>query len=179
MRQAWLAGLALLLSPLAQADSLDLQLSSDVFSGRYSSGLLGKSANMDFGFQHHTDNGNVATVGLEVEQISGKRDSLALGAQVVGIFNDYDNATALAIGGRFNVGLPSLPKVRIGGHLWAAPGVTTSGAKKYVDAGVRVGYQALDRGEIYVGYRNTKIGYKNRVDHEMQDAVHVGIELSF
>ncbi|MGQ5525347.1 YfaZ family outer membrane protein [Chitinimonas sp. PSY-7] len=179
MRHAWLAGLVLLLSPIAQADNLDLQLSNDVFSGRYSSGLLGKSANMDFGFQHHTDNGDVATVGLLVEQISGRRDSLALGAQAVGIFNDYDNAAALALGGRFNVGLPSLPKVRIGGHLWAAPGVTTSGAKRYVDAGVRVGYQALERGEIYVGYRNTKIRYKNRTDYEMQDSAHVGLELSF
>ncbi len=179
MRYAWLAGFALFLSPLAQADSLDLQLSSDVFAARYSSGLLGKTANMDFGFQHHSDNGEVATLGLEVEQSSGQHDSLALGAQLVGIFNDYDDAAALALGGRFNVGLPSAPKVRFGGHLWVAPRVTTSGAEDYLDWGVRIGYQALQRGEIYIGYRNTEVGYKHGVDFEMQDDVHVGMELSF
>lgn len=178
MRYAWLAGLALLISPLTHADSLDLQLSGDVFAARFTSGLLGRAASTDIGFMHHTDNGDLIHLGLVVEQGSGQLDSMALGAQVIGLFNDYDNAAALALGGRFSTSVPG-SRLRLGGHLWYAPRVTTASADKYLDWGVRLGYQALPRGEIYLGYRKAKISYPNQVNLNMQDDVLVGMDLSF
>lgn len=180
MRTLKFALLGLALSPLAHASELDLSLSDETFSARYSSSTMARGAGLDAGWLHHVDNGDVFNVGLVVEQSAGNNDSYALGGQLVAITNDVDDAYAVALGGRFNVGLPMEPKIRVGGHAWLAPKVTTfSNANNFQDMSLRIGYQALERGELYVGYRYTKTGYEDRSDVRASDNVQVGMALKF
>ncbi len=180
MRPLMLICLGLSLSPLSHADKVNLYLNNDTFSLNYSTAAVAEHSNVDLGWLHSTDNGDIANLGFQVEQNAGGTNTYALGGQLVGVFNDFDNASALALGGRFNVGLPSEPKVRFGGHVWLAPKVTSfSDATGYQDWGVRVGYQALERGEVFVGYQYAKIEYKNNFDVKIQDNIHVGMELTF
>lgn len=180
MRTLKFALLGLAFTPLAHAGELDLNLSNETFGARYSTAPSTRGAAVDLGWLHHVDNGDVVGAGLLVEQSAGNGDSYALGGQAVAIINDVDDAYAVALGGRFNVGLPMHPKLRLGGHAWFAPKVTSfNDADSYHDLGVRVGYQALERGELYVGYRNTKVGYEQHSNVSVSDNVQVGMSLKF
>lgn len=180
MHKLTTALVALALAPAVQAGALDLSLSDETFSANYSTTMASHGAGLDVGWLHHVDNGDVLSAGLLVEQSAGNNDSYALGGQAVAILNDVDDAYAVALGGRFNVGLPMDPKIRVGGHLWVAPKVTSfNDADGYLDYGVHVGYQALQRGEIYVGYRYTSVGYENHVDVRPSENVQVGMNLRF
>ena len=180
MRTLKIALLGLALTPLVHAAELDLNLSDETFGARYSTSLTNRGAAVDLGWLHHVDNGDIVNASLLVEQSAGNGDSYALGGQAVTILNDVDDAYAIALGGRFNVGLPMQPKLRVAGHAWFAPKVTSfNDADGYQDLGVRVGYQALERGEIYLGYRYTEVGYEEHPDLAVSDNVQIGMSLKF
>lgn len=180
MRTLWIACLGLSLAPLAHADQLNLYLNNDTFGINYGTASLGDHSNVDLGWLHTTDKGEIANLGLQVEQSAGGTNTYALGGQLIGIFNDVEDASAVALGGRFSVGLPSNAKVRFGGHAWIAPKVTSfNEATGYQDWGLRAGYKALERGEIYVGYQYINVSYKSHSDLKVQDNLHIGMELTF
>lgn len=180
MRSLLMVCLGMSLAPFSHADKVNLYLNNDTFSLNYSTAAFAEHSNVDLGWLHSTDNGDIANLGFQVEQSAGGNNTYALGGQLIGIFNDVKNASALALGGRFNVSLPSDPKVHFGGHAWFAPKVTSFGdATGYQDWGLRVGYQALERGEIFVGYQYAKVEYKSNFDVKVQDNIHVGMELTF
>lgn len=181
VRALSVALLGLAFSPLSHADKVDLNLSGDTFGARYTSPRFATNATVDADWLHHVDNGDVVGAGLLVEQVAGSRDtSLGLGGKVVGIFNDVDDAYAVALGGRVNAGVPGLPKVRLGAHAWVAPRVTSfNDARSYQDWGVRAGYQIMERGEVYVGYRYAKVRYDDAPSVRVSDDVNVGMELTF
>lgn len=180
MRTFKLALVGLVFSPLLHAGELDLSLSDETFSARYGTTMQSQGAGVEVGWLHHVDNGDVVNAGLLVEQSAGNGDSYALGGQVFGIMNDWNDAYAVGLGGRFNVGLPMDPKLRIAGHAWYAPQVTSfDDADHFSDAGIRVGYQALQRGEVYVGYRHTRVGYEADPTVRVADNFQVGMALKF
>lgn len=179
MRSIWLAALGLAVSASALADQFDFALNNDAFAASYSSSRLGNGASADFDWFHHTKRGNVLGVGMKIDQTRGG-DSASLGGKVLVFSNDVKDASAIALGGAFSVGLPGIPRVRLGGHAWFAPAVTSFGdADGYADIGVRAGYRVLDQGELYVGYRYIKIGYQHHEDLKVQDGLMVGMNLSF
>ena len=179
MRSILLAALGLAVSASALADQLDFALNNDAFSASYSSSRLGNGASVDADWFHHIKRGNVIGLGLKIDQYRGA-DSVSLGGKLVVISNDVKDASALALGGAFSVGLPGEPRIRFGGHAWFAPAVTSFGdADGFTDIDLRAGYRVLDRGELYVGYRYINIGYQNHHDLKVQDGLMVGMNLSF
>ncbi len=179
MRSILLAALGLAVSASALADQLDFALNNDAFSASYSSSRLGNGASVDADWFHHVKRGNVIGLGLKIDQHRGA-DSVSLGGKLVVISNDVKDASALALGGAFTVGLPGEPRVRFGGHVWFAPAVTSFGdTDGFTDLDLRVGYRVLDRGELYVGYRYINVGYQNLHDLKVQDGLMVGMNLSF
>lgn len=180
MRTIKLALLGLAFSPLLHASELDLSLSDETFAADYKSSMMSRGAALNLGWLHHVDNGDIVKGGLVVEQSGGAGDSYGLGGQLVAIMNDVDDAYALALGGTFNIGLPGNPKIRFGGHAWLAPQVTSfNDADSYQDLGLRVGYQALERGEIYLGYQYTKVGYEDHPNLEVANNLQLGMTLKF
>lgn len=180
MRTFKLALVGLVFSPLLHAGELDLGLSNETFSARYNTDMAARGAGVELGWLHHVDNDELMHAGLLVEQSAGNGDSYALGGQVFGVANDVNDAYAVGLGGRFNVGLPMNPKVRVAGHAWYAPKVTSfDGADHLADMGVRVGYQALERGEVYLGYRYAKVGYESDPGLRIADDLQVGMALRF
>lgn len=178
-RFIWLAAIGLAVSASAMADQVDFALNNDAFSASYTSSRLGNGASVDADWFHHVNRGNVVGLGLKIDQFRGG-DSVSLGGKLVVISNDVKDASALALGGAFSVGLPGEPRVRFGGHAWFAPSVTSfADTDGFTDIDLRVGYRVLDRGELYVGYRYINVGYKNHRDLTVQDGLMVGMNLSF
>lgn len=179
MRSIWLAAIGLAVSATAMADQVDFALNNDAFSVAYSSARMGNGASVDADWFHHTDRGDVIGLGLKIDQIRGS-DTASLGGKLVVISNDVKDASALAVGGAFNFGLAGQPRVRFGGHAWVAPSVTSFGdADGFVDIGLHVGYRALERGEIYLGYRYVDVSYSKHHDLKVEDGLMVGMNLSF
>ncbi len=179
MRSIWLAVLGLAVSASASADQVDFSLNNDAFAARYTSARMGNGASVDADWFHHVDRGNVIGLGLKIDQSRGS-STVSLGGKVVVISNDWKDASALALGGSFSVGMAGDPRVRFGGHAWVAPAVTSFGdADGFLDFGLRVGYRVLDRGEVYLGYRYINVGYENHRDLKVEDGLMLGMELSF
>ncbi|MGE5452670.1 MAG: YfaZ family outer membrane protein [Acidobacteriota bacterium] len=178
-RALGLAAMGLAMSVSAQADQVDFALNNDAFSVNYSSSRLGSGASVDGDWFHHVDRGNVLGLGLKIDQYRGA-DSVSLGGKLVLVSNDVKDASALALGGAFSVGLPGEPRIRFGGHAWLAPSVTSFGdADGFIDIDLRVGYRVLDRGELYLGYRYINVDYQNHHDLKVQDGLMVGMNLTF
>lgn len=179
MRSICLAAIGLALSASALADQVDFGLNNDAFSLRYSSARVSGTASIDGDWYHHIKLGNVASAGFKIDQYRGF-DRYSLGGKFVVVSNDWDDASALAIGGSLSVALPGEPRVRFGGHAWFAPAVTSfGGADGLVDLEARVGYRVLDRGEVYLAYRYIDVGYEKHSDLRVEDGLMVGMQLTF
>lgn len=174
----------LVLTATAHASDFGIALSDKAIALDYTGRAQDKSLEFTMGWLHHMDNGDVATAGIQVSQKLDKNARVNIGMKGVGIFNDFRNASALALGGGLNLNIPAAPKLYVGVSGWFAPNVTSfNGASSYQDFGGELGYQIINNAAVFVGYRFSKIKYDkdkyNNVGVTMQDGPLVGLRLTF
>ncbi len=181
MRKYFIALAFLTLGATAQAADLGIALSDDTIVVDYNGRARDKSLEFTLEWLHHTDNGDLASGGIQVSQKLDKNLAVAVGARAVGIFNDYDDASALALGGEVDLAVPAAPRLHFIANAWVAPAVVSfSGARSYRDFSATLGYQIIDNASIFVGYRYAKVKYDNlRSGIEMQDGALVGLRMNF
>jgi hypothetical protein len=91
------------------------------------------------------------------------------------------NATALALDALVRFSPPGASHVGFAGELHYAPRILTFGdAERYTQAMVRAEYELAPSSVVYVGYRRTTFGIKNRVPaDEVDSGLYLGFKIAF
>ena len=180
MRKA-LSALALVLAaPLTHAADVALGLSNQTVAADFTSQPIGQGLHLTLGGLHHSDNGNLATVGLQVSQQVNAGLDVSLGGKLLFVQTDIRNASALALGGQVDMALPGLSQVHLGLHGWYAPGVTSFNDTNHVyDLGVFAAYRVLSNAEAFASYRRVRIDYEREGGQTIQSGLLFGMKLFF
>jgi hypothetical protein len=180
MRKALCTLGLLLAAPLTHAADISLALNNKTLAGDFTSQPIGQGLGVTAGWLHHADNGDVGTLGLQVSQQVGDGIEGRLGGKLYFVQNDTRNASALALGGQLDFVVPSIPKLRVGLHLWYAPQVTSfNGADNLDDIGVSVSYRAMSNAEVFAAYRRVHVDYDREGGKTVQSGPLVGMRLFF
>jgi hypothetical protein len=179
-----LLGLALCCAQ-AVADEVDLSFNADAARLQYMRDLRSLTLNLDAGWLHHTDNGNVVHAGLHLaDMASGGNNPLkaGLGGRLVytnGDLSDQDGF-AVPIGGYLRYTPQRFNRVSIAGQVYFAPNVLSLGdMEKYEEYTFRVGYNLMREADIYIGARYVKGEYKKARDARYDTGMNMGITLRF
>lgn len=164
----------------AQASDLSIGLSDKMVSLDFTGATKNSALQMNMGGLHHEDNGQIATLGVQVSQKVNRDVEASIGFKGVGIFNDYKNASAIALGGTVDFALPMVQKLYLGAHGWYAPSVVTyNHAENFRDFGANLNLRLLDNAAVFVGYRYVRVNYEKNVDLRIFEGAQAGIKLIF
>ena len=180
MRKALSALGLLLAAPLTHAADVTLALSNKTVASDFTSLPIGQGLGVTAGFLHHSDNGNLGSLGLQVSQQVNAGLNASLGGKLFFVQNDTRNASALALGGQVDMALPGAAQLHVGLHAWYAPQVTSfNGADNLHDIGVSVSYRVLGNAEVFAAYRRVRIDYDREGGKTIQSGPLFGIKLFF
>lgn len=183
-----LGGALLLASGAASATTFDFNLSNHAARVGLSQPLTTTGLEVDGDWLHHQDNGEILSAGLHlVNDANPGRGSLkvGLGAKLFYVNFDrwgLDDGTSVAIGGKFRYTWPDFNRFAIGGHLYYAPSVTSTGdLDSYGEAAIRAEYLVLRNANAYLGLRTIRVGLDRRGDDSktFDSGLHAGIRLDF
>lgn len=166
--------------------SLDLSLSDEVVRAAYDATKVGSGLHVSLDVLHHTDDGDMASVGAHVVDVRNSDSNLyiGVGGKVYSFATrgakDYSGG-GIGLGGFFRYRLPQLQEVSIAGYAYYAPPVVSiSDAENLVDTDIRVQYSLIPTARVYVGYRYTGIRLEDVKDRfELGDGAHLGLKIDF
>lgn len=180
-----LAGMACCCLPAA-ADEVDLGFNADALRVVYVHEFRNNNLELDGGWLHHTDNGNVLHVGLNLADIAssgGKRELLAgLGGRLAWQKGDLTNQDGFSVpvGGFLFYTPRKYNRISIGVAAYIAPDVLSIGdAEMYQDYTLRFAYNVMRQADIYVGARYVRGEYKKAPDAYYDTGMHIGLALRF
>jgi hypothetical protein len=174
-----LLGLCLAATAVQAAD-LSIALSDKMVSLDYVGPTQNGSLQMNMGGLHHSDNGDMASLGVQVSQSVNPQVQASVGFKGVGLFNDRKNSAVIALGGSVNAALPMVPKLYLGAHAWFAPSVVSfNQVKNFRDVGAQLSYRLLDNAALFVGYRHVQVNYDNSVNLKLFKGAQAGLQLTF
>jgi len=180
MRKALYALSLLTAVQVAHAADFKLALSNKTVAADFTSLPIGQGLEFTLGGLHHTDNGNVGTVGMQVSQQVNNDFAVALGGKLYFVQNNTKDASALALGGQVDMALPNLPQLHVGLQGWFAPKVTSfNGSNNVQDFGAFVSYRVLSNAEVFAAYRHLRIDYDREGGLTVQNGPLFGIKLFF
>lgn len=166
--------------------SLDLSLSNEVVRAAYDATKVGSGLHVSADVLHHTDDGDIASLGVHVVDVRNSDSDLyiGVGGKLYGFATrgaeDYTGG-GLGLGGFFRYRLPQLQEISIAGYAYYAPPVVSiSDAENLTDTDIRVQYSLIPTARVYVGYRYTGIRLEDVKDRlELGDGVHLGLKIDF
>ncbi len=174
-----LLGLCLAVTTV-QASDLSIALSDKTVSLDYVGATQNGTLQMNMGGLHHSDNGDMASLGVQVSQSVNPQVQASVGFKGVGLFNDHKNSAVIALGGSVNAALPMVPKLYLGAHAWYAPSVVSfNQVKNFRDVGAQLSYRLLDNAALFVGYRYVQVNYDKQVNMKLFKGTQAGIQLTF
>lgn len=179
----------------AQAEGIDLNLSSQALRGAFNGplshifprlsgeyevgGLLGEEESRNF-TQFHG--------GLLVTGDAGAAQAnvmAGLGGRLVALDTDEPgggDATggALALGGMFEARLPAFNRIGAIFYAYGAPKASAFGDfEGYLEYAAGIDYQVLRDASLYAGYRQIKVDVENVGDFTVDNGWHLGLGLNF
>lgn len=170
----------------ASASSVDFNLSNDAFRIGGSQELTANGLEIDGGWLHEEESGDVFGLGLHLmDDANAGRGALDIGIGGKLFYVDFDEGDydggSLAIGGKFRYTWPTFNRFGIGGQIYYAPGVTSSGdVDSYLEAALRAEYLVLRNANAYIGVRTIRVGIEPSDETEtFESGLHVGIRLDF
>jgi len=180
-----LLGMSAVCAPVF-ADEADLSFNSDALRVQYVHELQASGLNVDAGWLHHTDNGEVLHVGLHlVDLASSGPDKLqaGLGGRIVYTNGDSSkqDGFAVPIGGFVRFTPQAMDRLSIGGSLYYAPGILAIGdMDKYQEYTFKVSYNVLREADVYIGARYVRGEYDKGAPKSLFDTgMHIGLSLRF
>lgn len=171
-----------------QAADLELALSGESAAAELfmdSSSLASGGADIRFGLLFNEDDDLVGSLGLVVRGTPAGQQpySFGLGAQIYMASVDSldEGLTALALGGGVKYYIPANMPIALGGELFFAPSITTTGdGDSFLDFRVRAEVELLPSATAFVGYRSLSSEFDGDVDdYDIDDNLHLGIRLQF
>ena len=166
------------------ADTIDFSLSNTSARAELSSALPQKQLGYSIGGIHNTDNGDLVSVGIHVNdrlKASTGGVSTSVGAKLIGFdVKNGPNGSALAIGGYVRQSFAQANLVSIRGDVFYAPRVASFGqADHYLELGARLEYQLVEQASVYVGVRKIKASFNNSDDKTLDNSAQLGLILYF
>ncbi|MDJ0699278.1 MAG: YfaZ family outer membrane protein [Woeseiaceae bacterium] len=185
-----LLGLALvfyagIVSAQATARALDISLNDDMVDAGFTWRLGDNKLLADVGWLHNQDRGDVVGGGIHlVDAASAGDDPLQAGMGLRALYIDPDlsgdSGTAVALGGFVRYTLPGANRFNIGAHGYYAPDVVTfSDLSEFYEVGVRVGYNVLRDGDVFLGVRTVRAEFGDAGRLSLDSGLHIGFELRF
>lgn len=200
----FLAVAAVMAAGPALSDSLDLNFSNDAARLTYARLINDDKLEIDAGWLHHQDRGNLLSVSLgRFGEAGGGEQSVtaAIGARLYAIDAKFpqpvpmavpgglglmapagspdQDGFALGIGGLFRLKLDGYDRIGFSGHGYYAPDVVTFGdTEDLLEVAARVTYSVLHEADVYLGVRYINAGFKTR-DAKFDSGLHIGIRLEF
>lgn len=178
--------IALSLATLAvHADNLDINLGSNAASINYAANLSTSGLVGDVGYLHHTGSVDIGDAGLALvgnANPAGSPMIFAVGGKVFFISpKQYSgNGAVLGLGGNFKYTWPTYNRFTLGGELYYAPNVVSfNRATRYLQYGVKAGYEILRNAELYVGYRHISAAFTGTSTVTLDSTFMVGLDLTF
>lgn len=179
-----LLGMALLCVP-AVADEVDLGFNADALRLVYLHEFQSNKLQLDGGWLHHSDNGDVLHVGLNLADVVSSRSRElvgGLGGRVVWQDGDRRNQDGFSVPvGGFLLYTPQrYNRITLGVSAYFAPDVLSVGdAETYQDYSLRVAYNVMRQADIYLGARYVRGDYKDAPDAYYDTGMHIGLTLRF
>jgi len=179
----WLAYASLAISSASWAGgSLDLSLNNDFAGLEYDATKVGSGLHIVTGVLHHEEDGDVASLGLNVVDVRSQQSHayIGIGGKIYGYMTDEEDSGALAVGGFVRYMPPVLNGLGFAGHVYYAPKVTSfNETENFADLAARVEYKLLPTAKIYLGYRFIQANEPNDVEIEIIKAGHFGLRVDF
>lgn len=168
---------AALLAVNVHANDIELAISDELIDLRlvaeYEKDFRGSFAYM------HADHDDIESDQLSytfATQGKIKRLNVLLGARAFILDAEHDDGYGVALGGGGSFGL--IEKVSLSGELFYAPDIITGGDFDNArDISLRLNYQLIENGAIFIGYRDFEVDAGSDVD--LYDDPYVGIRFSF
>jgi len=164
--------------------AFDISLNGDMVDAGFTWRLGDRKLLADVGWLHNEDRGDVFSGAIHlVDAASTGADPLQAGMGVRLLFVDPDPASvdgsALALGGFVRYTLPNANRFNIGAHGYYAPDVVTfSDLTEFYELGVRVGYNVVKDGDVFLGVRTVKAEF-GPGDLSLDSGMHIGFEFRF
>jgi hypothetical protein len=180
MRKSLLALSLLLITSVAHAADFKLGLSNTTVAADFTSQAIGQGLEFTLGGLRNTDNGSLASAGMQVSQQVNEAFKVSVGGKLFAVMNDVKDISALALGGEIDFAVPRLPVLHFGVHGWFAPTVTSSsGTKTMQDVGASIAYRVLNNAEVFAAYRRVQIDYESLGSQTLQSGALIGMKLLF
>lgn len=168
------------------ADEVDLSFNSDALRLQYIYEMKSTGLNLDGGWLHHSDNGDVLHAGAHLVDLASSgpdRLEAGIGGRVVYTNGDRSKQSGVAvpIGGFVRFTPQAINRLSVGGSLYFAPSILAIGdMDEYREYSVRVSYNVLRQADLYVGARYVRGEYKKGVpDSRFDTGMHIGMSLRF
>ncbi|MFY9178298.1 MAG: YfaZ family outer membrane protein [Venatoribacter sp.] len=176
------------LAPAAMAGgSLDLSLNNKAFRLGYGATKVNSPMHLDADILHHSDKGDMATLGLHVVDKRPSNRDLYIGiggklhyVHIDGAKKNADQG-AVGVGGFFRYNLPVQPDVSVAAYGYYAPPVLAVNDVDYmVNTDVRVQYAVIPTGRVFLGYRYVGLKLENaNKRYALDKGLHLGLTLDF
>jgi len=143
-------------------------------TGQYDAGLIYRDESADLMLAHL---GLLATGDIGAKGVAG---GAGLGARL--ILADYGNVTgaAFALGGQFDLRLPTFERIGLTGYGWIAPGITSlSEVKSYSEFALDVEFEVVRAAAVFAGYRRVNVEPENGGPSKADSGPHIGLRLTF
>jgi len=168
MKNILLTCLFLGLSFTAQAESLDIDLSSDSIRGQFN--VLDRRGDVGFSaaVQLVDDEADVYSLNLRTQgRLEGNRNVMGgFGGRLFHVAPENDRIEsfqALGLGGFVDFRIPELRGVIIGGEFYFAPSVVTTGDYgNFREIAVKLSYRIYQNAVIYLGARYAEMNKMNK-----------------
>jgi hypothetical protein len=187
-----LAPVLLAISPLALADSVDINMnntSAQIKAGISASGIGDGNAELQARVLYNDTNDILADAGVFARGPGGGEEGEAGpiaggGLKVLAATLHQPGATynlaCITLGGEFGYALPSSMPIAVVGEYLASPKILSfSDAERFNQYGVRLELAASPKAKIYLGYREVGFGIKNAGSVIFDKGTHVGLFVAF
>ncbi len=176
------------ISPLAVADTMDINLSNSAAQFKYSmvSGIAGKSE-LFGSFMYNDANSLLGEAGLLVMNEEGSLPGLSLGVGAKAVVSSLNKiapsrkmVSGVALGAQVRYEVPADRRFAFVGEYHYAPKIISFGdSERYYQGAVRAEYAVSALTQAYIGYRTTKFYLTNQTPCALDNGPHIGVRLSF
>ncbi|MEE8118446.1 MAG: YfaZ family outer membrane protein [Gammaproteobacteria bacterium] len=182
----WLIAVLLTVTSfISHASEFNFDLSSDTVDLSFTPPVSENGLQMDFGLLHNQDEGSVAAAGLHVVDdatADGRGFIVGLGGKLFVIDSDRANDTggAIGVGAHFRYVFPSYNRISVGGEAYYAPDILAfADTQEFLRFAVRGEYAVLRQARVFLGYRKVASNFKGTRSFDLDNGLHVGLNIEF
>ncbi len=167
------------------AGEIDLSFNDDAIRAFYAQDFRDTDLQSEFGVLNNSDEGTIFSLTLyQAGYASDGENPLqaGLGARTGYVDGDSSgqNGIPLAVGGYLKYTFPYRNRLSLRADVYLGPDIlTTLDLERYEDYTVRLAYNLMKTGDIYIGARYVKGEFDNDSDRLFDNGIHFGVNLRF